>query len=338
MAFPARFAGKCTNCGNEIRVGQYITWSRRERGKAYHADCSAPDVKPAAPTTEAEDSEKASIAVEMAEIKAQLAALAAAGLAGKLPATETKALTTKASKTIKLADGAPWYEQLEAICEAFKDDYVRVLLIGPPGTGKSTTAMLANSIEYRVTMTEGMGVEDLIGMYQLIKGETVWVNGPWVNAIAGDKPILCDEVDHHPTEIGSVLYGLLDDKPEIMLPTGERIQSSKKGYKVIATTNSNVTSLPEAILDRFEAILPAITPHPAALAEMPADERAAVTNYFKNLAVTPWQWSGKPTLRRMKAFRKLTPVLGRKNAAVAAFGSAAAEILSTLATASRTGV
>lgn len=336
MAFPARFAGKCTNCGNEIRVGQYITWSRRERGKAYHADCSAPDVKPAAPTTEADEMKAAAadaVAAEMAEIKAQLAALAA----GKalLPTPTAKALPEKASKSKKLADDAPWYEQLEAICEAFKDDYVRVLLIGPPGTGKSTTAMVANSIDYRVTMTEGMGVEDLIGMYQLIKGETIWVNGPWVNAIANDKPILCDEVDHHPTEIGSVMYGLLDDKPEIMLPTGERIQSAKKGYKVIATTNSNVTSLPEAILDRFEAILPAITPHPAALAEMPDDERAAVSNYFKNLAVTPWNWSGKPTLRRMKAFRKLTPVLGRKNAAAAAFGTAAAEILSTLATSGR---
>lgn len=334
MPFPARFAGRCTNCGNEIKVGQYITWSRRERGKAYHADCSSPDTKPAVTTPETEvASDTTAIEAQMAEIRAQLAALATAK--GMPVAGAPKALPAKASTKKTLADGAPWYDQLEALCEAFKDDYIRVLLIGPPGTGKSTTAMIANDIEYRVTMTEGMGVEDIIGMYQLIKGETVWVNGPWVNAIAGDKPILCDEVDHHPTEIGSVLYGLLDDKPEIMLPTGERIQSSKKGYKVIATTNSNVTSLPEAILDRFEAILPAITPHPAALAEMPADEKAAVTNYFKNLAVTPWQWSGKPTLRRMKAFRKLTPVLGRKNAAAAAFGSAAAEILSTLATASR---
>lgn len=40
MAFPARFPGKCANCGMEFPRGELITWSRRHKGKAYHVACA----------------------------------------------------------------------------------------------------------------------------------------------------------------------------------------------------------------------------------------------------------------------------------------------------------
>jgi AAA domain (dynein-related subfamily) len=234
----------------------------------------------------------------------------------------------------KLSTAAPWFEVLAAIVDALKTEYVRTLLIGPPGTGKSTTALKLMDTEYRVTMTEGAGVEDLIGMFQLRDGATVWVDGPVVRAMREGVGVLIDEIDHHSTEVGSLLYGLMDDKPQIMLPTGEMIHA-KTGYKVLATSNASVSALPEAILDRFEAVLLAIQPHPDALTHMTRPHAAAVENYFKGLDQKPWQWAGKPTLRRMSSFLRLNKHLPETVAANAAFGTSGKEILSALSTSAR---
>jgi dynein-related subfamily AAA family protein len=238
------------------------------------------------------------------------------------------------SKRTELSSNAPWYEILDAIVSSLRKDFVRVLLIGPPGTGKSTTGMKLLETEYRVTMTEGSGVEDLIGMFQLRDGETVWVPGPVTRAMDEGVGVLIDEVDHHSNEVGSLLYALMDDNPQIMLPTGDTVYG-KKGYKVIATSNAAVHALPEAILDRFEGVLLAIQPHPDALNEMDAPHAAAVQNYFKGLDKKPWQWSGKPTLRRMAAFVLLKKYLPEDIAAKTAFGNSSGEILSALVTSSR---
>jgi len=342
MAFPARYKGTCKTCGKPIEVGQFITWSRREKGAAYHADCENPEAKPE-PTATSPD-----LDAKIAELQALIDS-ATAKLGGTLvakvdeaKASESTALVGESTalvaspKTPKLKDNALWFDLLQAICNNSDKQLMRVMLIGPPGTGKSKTSLLLTGTEYRMTMTEGMGVEDAIGMYQLIEGETVWCDGPIVRAMREGKRIVIDEIDHHPTEISSGLYGWLDDSPHATLPTGE-IVYAKEGFGVIATTNSNVTALPEAVLDRFEAIMPAITPHPDAITSFENQSmKDAVSNHFKGLNVSPWQWSGKPTLRRMRAFAKLKPMVGETNAALLAFGSAGKEMLGVLTTASRT--
>lgn len=340
MAFPARYKGTCKTCGQPITVGQYITWSRREKGAAYHADCANPDVKPEPSKPDFGSPESITAALEAAVAKIMESKGIPIGGDPIVPASEpVKPEPVKpVAKLSKLKDNAPWFDLLTAIVNWANEnkEYIRILLIGPPGTGKSTTSLVLTGTENRVTFTEGMGVEDLIGMYQLIKGETVWTDGPIVTAMRKGQPILWDEVDHHPTEVGSGMYGWLDDKPHATLPTGE-IVKAEKGYSVIGTTNSNVTALPEAILDRFDAVLPAILPHPDALAQFDNTAmRDAVCNHFRNLETSAWQWSGKPTLRRMRAFAKLKPIVGELNAATLAFGSAGEELLGVLTTASRT--
>lgn len=49
MAFPARYKGTCSKCNTAIEPGQFITWSRREKGKASHFDCANPSAIPAEP-------------------------------------------------------------------------------------------------------------------------------------------------------------------------------------------------------------------------------------------------------------------------------------------------
>lgn len=40
MSFPARYPKNCSKCGVMVNVGEQITWSRKEKGKIYHATCS----------------------------------------------------------------------------------------------------------------------------------------------------------------------------------------------------------------------------------------------------------------------------------------------------------
>jgi hypothetical protein len=337
--FPSRYESTCKRCSGRIAVGQMIGWDRTKKGYVYHVDCANPDAKPAETTAEYPTSDTdllERLEKMQAVLEATTSKMASMGVAIAAPVIDTP-VALPAPKPAKLTtkENAQWHELLHVLCSSFSGELIRILLLGPPGTGKSKTSLVLTKTPYRVTMTEGMGVEDLIGMYQLIKGETVWVDGPVVRAMKEGTRILIDEVDHHPTEVGSLLYALLDDSPSIMLPTGEEV-TAKAGYGVIATTNSNVTALPEAVLDRFEAILSAIQPHPDALAMFEqASQRDAVANHFRGLDATPWNWSGKPTLRRMRAYARLLPVVGENNAASLAFGTAGRELLSVLTTAAR---
>ena len=235
-----------------------------------------------------------------------------------------------------------WWDILKQLSQASG----RLMLVGPPGTGKSQTAFLllseaaASAQPQRLTMTEGTAVEDLLGMFHLVKGETVWKDGPAARAMRAGTALILDEIDKYSPEVGSLLYALLDDDPQVTLPSGEHLKA-KPGYKVIATSNANVSSLPEAILDRMEAVIIAATPHPDAMGHLHQSERSAViSHYNKNVDNKAWQWTGAATLRRMRAFHKFRAQLEKVDEIVVAeatFGKNGKEILSVLATASRSG-
>lgn len=228
-----------------------------------------------------------------------------------------------------------WWNILEQLSQASG----RLILVGPPGTGKSQTAFLLLGNAQRLTMTEGTAVEDLLGMFHLIEGSTVWKDGPAARAMRGGTALILDEIDKYSPEVGSLLYALLDDDPQVTLPSGEHLKA-KKGYKVIATSNANVSALPEAILDRMEAVIIAAKPHPDAMSHLNLHERAAVVSHYeKKVDEKAWQWSGAATLRRMRAYHKFRVSLKDLPeiiAAEAAFGKNGKEIVSVLATSART--
>lgn len=249
------------------------------------------------------------------------------------PKTKKRGATGKKGRKKVSERSYPWYEALPL---ALESGTTRLALLGPPGTGKSRTSVEVTGTRWRITMTEGTGIEDLIGMYQLRNGETIWIDGPAICAMKEGAGLIIDEIDHHPAEVGSLLYAILDDAPQIMLPTGEMVVA-KDGYKVLCTSNANIATLPEAIVDRMEAVLVAKTPHPKAMEDMGESEKACVVNYFRGVSDSPWKWGAKPTLRRMRSFERIRKAkkLCETQAADMVFGSAGKEILSALATASR---
>jgi hypothetical protein len=132
----------------------------------------------------------------------------------------------------------------------------RILLYGPPRTGKSTHAeRLFNAT--RATIFENMPVDNIVGGYGPDgTGKIVWCDGPIATAMREGRGVVIDEIDHctRAPEVRGSLYAVLDDPPAITLPSGERL-IAKPGYCVIGTTNKMPSVLPDAILDRFDLIL-----------------------------------------------------------------------------------
>ena len=176
-----------------------------------------------------------------------------------------------------------------------------------------------------------MGVEELVGQYHLEGGATVWKDDCVTLAMKAGKPIVIDEIDRYSDEIGSIMYGVTDDRPYVKLGAGNIVHAAE-GFSVLATMNPGVSVLPEAILDRFEVVLTCIEPHPLANQFEDSACSGAVANYFKGLSTNTWDWSGKPTVRRMRSFTKYLPIVGRSVALKLTFGQAAEEVESALST------
>lgn len=134
----------------------------------------------------------------------------------------------------------------------------RILLFGPPRTGKSSIGYELFTNPERVTLHKQAPTDDLLGGYALIEGTTKWQDGPAIRAMRNGKTLVLDEIDQHSPECRCILHALMDDPPGITLPSGERV-NAVKGYCVIATTNQMPSALPPAILDRFDLILLANT-------------------------------------------------------------------------------
>ena len=294
---------------------------------------TTPDLFAATATTPATPPDVAAL---LAQLMAAMQPKPAAPVAASPePAPEPVPVPEKITiKTIaKISNRSKWWDVLEACTAA---GLTRILLVGPPGTGKSTTA---DTDDQRVTCHEDAGPESMIGTFIQKDGNTVWIDGPAVRAMKNGTRIVLDETDHSSPECVSLLYALLDDAPSIMLPTGEQVKAIK-GYQVIGTSNSSPSDFPEAILDRFEAVIIANEPHPAAVnaVKTSAGKKAGpltalMSNYYKGISGSQFDFRGNPTLRKCRNYARLVEAgLDEKVSAKVVFGLAGNEIVSAMTT------
>ena len=117
---------------------------------------------------------------------------------------------------------------------------------------------------FRVPISKLTDEEDLIGGFRLVDGETVWFDGPVVEAMRRGALLLLDEGDQG-TENLMCLQGVLEGKPLLLKKINEIVKPAS-GFNVIATANTKgkgddagrfigANIMNEAFLDRFPITL-----------------------------------------------------------------------------------
>ena len=141
-----------------------------------------------------------------------------------------------------------------------------VFITGLSGNGKTcmiheVCAKLKRDL-VRVNITIETDEDDLLGGFRLINGETVWHDGPIINAMRNGSIVLIDEIDLASHKI-MCLQPVLEGKP-IYLKKINEVVYPEPGFNVIATANTKgkgsddgrfigTNILNEAFLDRFSA-------------------------------------------------------------------------------------
>ena len=139
-----------------------------------------------------------------------------------------------------------------------------VFITGMSGNGKTFGVEQAcnqtNRELIRVNITVETDEDDLIGGFRLVNGETVWHNGPVIEALERGAILLLDEVDLASNKI-LCLQSILEGKGVFLKKIGEYIKPSA-GFNIIATANTKgkgsddgrfigTNVLNEAFLERF---------------------------------------------------------------------------------------
>jgi len=137
-------------------------------------------------------------------------------------------------------------------------------ITGMSGNGKTFSVEQAcaalNRELIRVNITIETDEDDLIGGFRLVDGNTVWHNGPVVEALERGAVLLLDEVDLASNKI-LCLQSILEGKGVYLKKTGKYITPAP-GFTVVATANTKgkgsddgrfigTNVLNEAFLERF---------------------------------------------------------------------------------------
>ena len=124
----------------------------------------------------------------------------------------------------------------------------------------------------RVNITIETDEDDLIGGFRLVNGETVWHNGPVVEALERGAVLLLDEIDLASNKI-LCLQSILEGKGVFLKKIGRYVKPAD-GFNVIATANTKgkgsddgrfigTNVLNEAFLERFPVTFEQSYPAPA---------------------------------------------------------------------------
>ena len=143
-------------------------------------------------------------------------------------------------------------------------EFYPIFITGLSGNGKTVSVEQAcaqsNRELIRVNITIETDEDDLIGGFRLVNGETVWHNGPVIEALSRGAVLLLDEVDLASNKI-LCLQSILEGKGVFLKKIGKYVRP-EVGFNVIATANTKgkgsddgrfigTNVLNEAFLERF---------------------------------------------------------------------------------------
>lgn len=167
--------------------------------------------------------------------------------------------------------------------------FVPIFITGLSGNGKTHSveqacAQLKREM-VRVNITIETDEDDLIGGFRLVNGDTVWHDGPVVEALKRGAVLLLDEVDLASNKI-MCLQSLLEGKGVYLKKTNQYVKPTA-GFTVVATANTKgkgdetgnfigANILNEAFLERFAFTFEQDYPTPSV-------ERKILSRYMADL-------------------------------------------------------
>ena len=139
-----------------------------------------------------------------------------------------------------------------------------VYISGESGNGKTKMVYQACAVTkrelIRANITESTDEDDLVGGFRILNGETVWQDGPAIEAMKRGAILLLDEINLASPKI-MCLQPILEGNPIYVKKTNTVVHPAP-GFSVIATANTKgkasddgryigSNTLNEALLDRF---------------------------------------------------------------------------------------
>ena len=187
-----------------------------------------------------------------------------------LPAVEQNLIPRKDDSFVKFGN----FPDLKKIVQSRL--FYPTFITGLSGNGKTfgveqVCAQLGREL-IRVNITVETDEDDLIGGFRLVNGETVWHNGPVIEALQRGAILLLDEVDLASNKI-LCLQSILEGKGVFLKKIGKWVEPAA-GFNVIATANTKgkgsddgrfigTNVLNEAFLERFPVTFEQEYPTPA---------------------------------------------------------------------------
>ena len=187
-----------------------------------------------------------------------------------LPAIEQNLIPSKDDTFVKFGN----FNDLKKIIQSRL--FYPTFITGLSGNGKTFSveqacAQLKREL-IRVNITIETDEDDLIGGFRLVNGETVWHNGPVVEALERGAILLLDEIDLASNKI-LCLQSILEGKGVFLKKIG-RFVNPAAGFNVFATANTKgkgsddgrfigTNVLNEAFLERFPVTFEQSYPAPA---------------------------------------------------------------------------
>ena len=187
-----------------------------------------------------------------------------------MPAIEQNLIPEKDDTFVKFGN----YNDIRKIIQS--QLFYPTFITGLSGNGKTFSveqacAQLGREL-IRVNITIETDEDDLIGGFRLVNGETVWHNGPVVEALERGAILLLDEIDLASNKI-LCLQSILEGKGVFLKKIGKYVRPTA-GFNVFATANTKgkgsddgrfigTNVLNEAFLERFPVTLEQSYPAPA---------------------------------------------------------------------------
>ena len=179
------------------------------------------------------------------------------------------------------------------------NQFYPIFITGLSGNGKTMmveqACAKAKRDLYRINITIETDEDDLLGGFRLVNGETVWFDGPVVQAMRTGGVLLLDEVDLASTKI-MCLQPVLEGNGVFLKKINEWVKPAD-GFTVVATANTKGKGddtgnfigagvLNEAFLERFPITMEQEYP-------TPATEKKIVNRLFESLGIDDTEFSDK---------------------------------------------